>query len=920
MTNRTPALASAPSTAAIATTRLVLRDGSSAGVRLASSTDRDAMRLFFQDLSRESRRLRFLDNAEASDTLIDQLCNNADPMRTVTLVVYRHRTDGIRLVGVGSYFSKTAIEAEVAFAVDDRFHGKGIATALLERLARIATEHGFQSFDASVLFENKEMLDVFRDSGFGVRTTMADGCVDVRFSLAPSPDSVGAADERDRLATIASLRAILKPRAVAVIGASRTETNLGRRVFDALLSAGFHGSVYPVNPAVDQIKGIRCYRSARELPDGVDLAVIAVPRNQVLAVVDDCAVIGVKGIVVISAGFAEVGEPGRILEQKLVEKVRGYGMRMLGPNCMGVMNSRPEVRLNASFAESLPAAGNIVLASQSGGLGLAILGLAAERQLGLSTFVSLGNKGDISGNDLLQYGESDQATSVILFYLESFGNPRRFARLARRVSRKKPIVVVRAGRTPAGSRAAASHTAGLAASELAVDTLFRQSGVIRADTINEMFDIAACLDAQPLPPGRRVAILTNAGGPGILAADACSSNGLLVPELSEAMHSILATLLPGAASIGNPVDMAASAGPDEYRRSIEALLAADDVDAVIAVYTAIDSQRTPEMLAAIEHSVVAGRAGGSTKPVLVCTMATARVAPLHGGAETIPVYAFPEQAARALGKVAAYADWRNEPAGTFSSLQEIGLTEARALCRDIVGTRGDTWLTHEELGRLLQAFGLRLAPGVIARTADEAARMARLIGYPVVAKIVSSRALHKTELGGVRLDLANEQAVRAAFTEMSERACSMLGENVDGVLLQPMFAEGIETIVGLTEDPHFGALVAFGLGGVNVDVFRDVAFRIAPLTDRDADDLLHSIRGFPLLLGHRGHQPADLDALREIILRVSYLGEQVPELLELDLNPVIALAPGHGCEIVDARARVGPAPARTVSALASACV
>ncbi|HKY19907.1 MAG TPA: GNAT family N-acetyltransferase [Vicinamibacterales bacterium] len=877
---------------AVATSRLVLRDGSTAGVRPSVLADRDAIRRFFHELSPASRRLRFLASVQAPDDLINRLSDNSDPRKALTLVVTRLGTAGPEIVGVGSYFATSTTSAEVAFAVDDDFHGKGIATALLERLASFAASEGFEHFSASVLAENIEMLDVFRDSGFAVRSFSENGCVEERLSLQPSAAAVAAADARDRHATIASLRAILEPRAVAVIGASRSEANLGRRVFESLLRSGFTGPVYPVNRSVDELCGRACYRAARDLPAGVDLAVIAVPREAVLDAVDDCAVAGVKGIVVISAGFAETDERGRQLQAHLVERIRGYGMRMLGPNCMGLTNAAPGVRLNASFADHLPPAGRIALASQSGGLGLAVLSLAAARQMGLSTFFSLGNKADISGNDLLQYAESDPATSVVMLYLESFGNPRRFGQIARRVSRTKPIIVVKAGRTPAGNRAAASHTAGLAASELTVEGLFQQAGVIRADTINDMFDIAACLDAQPLPHGGRVAIVTNAGGPGILAADACSAAGLEV--------------VPTAIGKANPLDLIASAGADAYHDTIAALLASDDVDAVIAIYTTIDSRRTEGILSAIQEGVVSGRAtGGANKPVLVCTMASSDRAPLIAAGETIPVYEFPEQAACALGKAAAYAAWRAVPAGAYPLFQTTRMSDARELCRDIAGARGDTWLTTPELRSLLQATDLRAAPAVLSHSADEAAALARVFGFPVVAKIASTSALHKTELGGVRLHLTNEKAVRAAYDELSAIAAEKLDGTLDGILIQPMVTGGVEAIVGLSQDPMFGPLVAFGLGGINVELFRDVGFRIAPLTDRDADELMRSVRGFALLSGYRNQPPADIVALRDILLKISYLGAQIPELLELEFNPVIALSAGHGCQIVDARARVG---------------
>ena len=873
------------------TSRLVLRDGSSAGVRPATVSDRDAMRRFFDELSPTSRRLRFLAAATASDALLTQLCDNHEPQKALTLVVCRRGEHGTQIIGVGSYFADSDASAEVAFAVDDEFHGRGIATALLERLAVFGREQHFEHFSASVLPENCEMLDVFRDSGFDVHSTTDAGIVEVRLSLQSSTASIAAADDRERQATIASLRAILRPCAVAVVGVSRRPSHLGRRVFESLKRSGFKGPIYPVNPSVADLGGERCYFSARELPSGVDLAVIAVPRESVLAAVDDCAVAGIKGIVVISAGFAETDARGRELQTELVERVRGYGMRMVGPNCMGVINTDPAIGLNASFAERLPPSGRIALASQSGGLGLAVLNLAASRQIGLSTFVSLGNKADISGNDILQYAEHDPATSVVLLYLESFGNPRRFGQIARRVSRATPIVVVKSGRTAAGLRAAASHTAGLAASELAIDGLFQQAGVIRADTIDEMFDLAVCLDSQPLPPGRRVAIVTNAGGPGILAADACVAGGLDVQ--------------PTVAGITNPVDLIASADGAAYLDTIATLVEADNVDAVLAIYTTIDSARTDEMLSGIAKGVAEGRRRGfAQKPVVVCTMASANTAPLHAGTEILPVYEFPEQAARALAKAAAYAEWRAAPSGALVSFKNMRLREARDLCREVVRTRGESWLTTQELHQLLHAADLQLAPAVIAHSADEAAALARVFGYPVVAKLASPKAVHKTEVGGVRLHLANEYAVRLAYAELCATATEKLGGSLEGILIQPMVTNGTETLIGLSQDPMFGPLVAFGLGGTQVELFRDVAFRIAPLTERDVDEMIRSVRGFALLQGYRNKPPADLGALRDVLLKVSYLGAQIPELAELEFNPVIALPEGHGCQIVDVRARV----------------
>lgn len=903
-----PALPPRPALGGTGAERLLLRDGTAATVRRAGPDDRDAVDRFFKALSPESRRKRFLGAGDASPALIDRLCGADDPRTALTLLAWRQQDGRPTVIGVASYAAVDTSAAEAAFAVDDRLHGRGIATALLDRLAAIAAEHGFRWFEASTLTENHAMIAVFRDSGLELHSKADHGVLDVRIDIHPSADGVAAIDERQRRATVASLEPMLRPRSVAVIGVSRSPGNLGRRVFDAIAGGGFHGAFYAVNPAAAEVSGHTCYPSIGEAPGPIDLAIIAVPADAVAGVVDACATAGVRGLVVVSAGFAEVGEAGHARQRALVEQVRGYGLRMIGPNGMGVLNASADVRLNASFAERLPPPGGIALASQSGGVGLAILQLAVERRIGVSTFVSLGNKADVSGNDLLQYGESDDQTSVILLYLESFGNPRRFAQLARRIGRRKPIVAVKSGRTEAGSRAAGSHTAGLASSETAVEALFHQSGVIRADTIDEMLDVAACLELQPLPPGPKIAIVTNAGGPAIMAADACVTAGLTVPALSEGLRATLAAGLASAASTGNPVDLVASASEAAYRRTIEALLASPEVDALLVVYMPIDPSQSETVMAGIGAGVAASRsAGGLGKPVVACLMLQSRQPqPIPAGPEAVPAYAFPENAVRALGKAAAYARWRSEPAGLYWSFDDVQADEARVLCQAVAASRGDTWLTGEELGRVLRAFGLPLLAGTIARSEDDAVSLASIMGYPVVAKVNSPAILHKTERGGVRVNLRTPEDVRAAYREMAGLLPSgPRPDQMEGVLVQPML-QGIETIVGVADDPVFGPLVAFGLGGIEVELLRDVAFRIAPLTDRDADDLIHSVRSAPLLAGYRGRPAADVEALREVLLRVSLIAQHVPEIVEMDLNPVIALPAGQGCSIVDARIRVRP--------------
>ncbi|HUR32795.1 MAG TPA: GNAT family N-acetyltransferase [Vicinamibacterales bacterium] len=901
--------------------RLVLRDGTVASVRPTMVGDREAIRRFFHDLSPESRRNRFFTSAEPPDSVIARMSDSTDPHRALTLVVHRLRSDDLRPVALASYIGVTARVAEVAFAVDDSLQGRGVSTALLERLAVHAAREGFQRFQASTFADNHAMLEVFRDSGFEIRSRTSAGVVDLQLTLTMSPQGVRSSEERDRRATAASLAPMLTPSAVAVIGVSRDPAGIGRRVFDALRASGFGGPVHAVNHHAAVIDGVACVNSARALPAGTDLAVIAVPAPAVLGVVDDCAAAGVKSLVVISAGFAEAGADGRSQQQALVERVRNHGMRMVGPNCMGLLNAAAGVRLNASFSPVMPRPGRVALLSQSGALGIAIIELALERQVGLSTFVSVGNKADVSGNDLLQYWERDPDTDVMLLYLESFGNPRRFARLARRIARSKPIVAVKAGRTTAGVRAAGSHTAALAASDVAVDALFRQSGVIRADTIDEMFDVAACLESQPLPGGPRVAIVTNAGGPGILAVDACVAAGLQVVEFTPATRARVQALLHPAAHVDNPVDMIASADPDDYRRTIEAVLTAEEVDALIVIHAPVDRRTAAATHAAIAEGIAAGRrAGAVAKPVLSCLMAEPGMqGPIavdyHASDdaavlshERVPAYRFPENAARALGRIATYAAWRAQPPALFWSFDDLRPDEARDVCRAVLESRGsNAWLTPEETRGVLNAFGLPLLPTVLARSADDAAATASVLGYPVVVKVQARTLLHKSEVGAVQVGLSSERAVRAAYRELQAIASRHLPldpEQGEGVVIQPMISGGIETLVGVTDDPLFGALVAFGLGGTQVEVHGDVRFRIAPLTDRDADELLHGIRGIRLLQGYRGQPPADLDALREVLLRVARLAEDIPEIAELDLNPVIALPPGNGCRIVDARLRV----------------
>jgi acetyl coenzyme A synthetase (ADP forming)-like protein len=723
-------------------------------------------------------------------------------------------------------------------------------------------------------------------------------------AAAPSPPRTGE-----------GIEAILRPRSVAVIGASRDRGTIGAEIFHNLLSQGFQGAVYPVNPKADVVQSVRAYPSISAVPGPVDLAVIVVPAAAALAVLEDCGKAGVQGAIVISAGFKETGEAGAARERALVECARRHGMRIVGPNCLGVLNTEPGVRLDATFAPIFPPPGRIGFSSQSGALGLAILEYANELNLGISQFVSVGNKADVSGNDLIEFWEKDPGTDLILLYLESFGNPRRFTRIARRVGKVKPIVAVKSGRTGAGARAAASHTGSLAGSDAAVDALCLQSGVIRTDTIEELFDVAMLLAHQPVPRGRRVGIITNAGGPAIMASDACESHGLEIPALAEATAAALRGFLPPEASTKNPVDMIASAAPASFEKAIRLVAGDPGVDALLAIYVPPIVTRPLDVAEAIVRGAAAAardaaERGEAVKPVLTCFLGSHGVPEglrsLHEG--QIPSYAFPESAAIALARAVRYGRWRAEPAGTVPRFDDVDRPRAEAAiaaARARAGAGETAWLTPAETRELLDAYRLATPPLRVAADAESAVRAAREIGFPVVLKLVSQTITHKSDVGGVALDLRGESEVREAWRAIAGRLAERgWSDRMEGVLVQPMLKDGIEAIVGMTHDSSFGPLLMFGLGGVQVELLRDVAFRVHPLTDRDARELVRSVRGFPLLRGWRGAAPGDVAAIEETLLRVSQLAGDHPEVAEMDLNPLKVQPPGQGCVILDARVSV----------------
>lgn len=699
-----------------------------------------------------------------------------------------------------------------------------------------------------------------------------------------------------------SLDCIFKPRSIAVIGASRRPGSIGAEVFKNLMKSGFAGSVHPVNRSAQSVQSVPAFGSVLEIPETVDLAVIVVPKAHVLAVVDECAAKCVKGLVVLTAGFGELGVEGRTLQEQLRAKALSHGMRMIGPNCLGVLNTDPTVQLNATFAPTWPPRGGVAIASQSGAVGLALLDYARHLGIGISQFASMGNKADVSGNDLLEYWEDHVDTRVIALYLESLGNPARFMQLAKRVSRKKPIVVVKSGRTEAGARAAASHTGALAGMDIAVDALFHQAGVLRTDTVEELFDLVKLLSNQPVPVGNRVAILTNAGGPAIMASDACESRGLTLPRLTTETTTALRAALPAEAAVNNPIDMLASAPPQTYERCLRLLMDDDNVDVVLVLFVPPLVTEATEVAEAIRRAAV-----GATKPILVCLLGTDAVRRgedlLHDA--HIPTYGFPEAAVGALASAVRYRQFLERPQG--QDVEPAGIDRDRAaLAMQKVRTRTtEGWLTGEETRDLLQAYGLPMPRTATASSVEEALRLASDIGYPVALKLLSRRIVHKTEANGVHLDLRGPDDLRRAYSAIAEGArATSLADAMDGVLIQQMVTGGVEMYVGMTEAPGFGALLAFGAGGTAVEVYRDVAFRVHPLTDVDARDMLEQVRAKTLLRGFRGGPVADQAALIDAVLRVDRLARDWTEIRELDVNPLLALPVGRGVVALDARIRI----------------
>ncbi|MFR9729247.1 GNAT family N-acetyltransferase [Saccharopolyspora sp. MS10] len=857
---------------------VVLSDGGTVHLRPITPADAEQLVSFHGRLSDRTRYFRYFGPYPRMPQRDVERFSTVDHHDRVALVALL----GDDIVAVGRFDRlDDPGSAEVAFVVQDQHQGRGLGSILLEHLAAAARERGLARFVAEVLAENSAMVRVFRDAGYQVRRAMEEGVVHLEFDIDPTEESLAVARAREQAAEARSVHNLLHPRAVAVIGASTDHRKIGHAVLVNLLTADFAGPVYPVNPEHRAVRGVRAYPSVLDIPDDVDLAVVAIPAAGIDAVLDACLAKGVKALVIVSSGFSESGPDGREIERRMVRAARVHGMRVVGPNALGVVNTDPGYRLNATLAPRLPGSGRTGFFCQSGALGVAILATATERGLGLSTFVSAGNRADVSGNDLLQYWQTDPATDVVLLYLESFGNPRKFARLARRLARTKPIVVVKSGRNAVRPGLAATS---VQVDENSVQALFEQAGVIRVESVAQMFDTALLLAHQPLPAGERVAVVGNSSALGMLASDVAQAQGLRLA--------------------GEPVDVGASAEPEVFAAAVREAALREDVDALVTVFAPpVAVPGTAYARALREALREAG--SGATKPVVTTFLAAEGVpdelaVPGPDGSAgwgSVPSYPSPERAVLALARATRYARWRAAPQGDFTRPEDIAPERARRLVETAL-VSGEARLADEQVVELLGHYGIELVPFRRARDAHAAVAAATELGFPVVLKSASEQLRHRADLVGVRLDLINADAVRAAYGDL-RRVSGM-----DDVYVQRMAGRGHSCVIDLMDDPSFGTLVSFGLSGVASELLGDKAYRAVPMTDVDVAALVRSPRAAPLLAGYRGDEPADLAALEDLVLRVATLVEDLPEVRELTLQPV--LASPSGVRVTGARVSVRP--------------
>ena len=863
---------------------VVLRDGSVAHVRPIMPDDADALRRFHAGQSAESIYLRFFaplkelsDKDVARFTLVDH------DWRVALVATLRGE-----IIGVARYDRLDATTAEVAFHISDSHQGKGVGSVLLEHLAAIGQERGVAKFVADVLPQNRKMIQVFTEAGYEVNYHFEDGIIAVALQIEPTAQSQAVRMSREHRAEALSVRSMLVPESVAVVGAGRRADSIGHQLLQNILAADFKGRVHAVNNEALEVLGLKAYSKVSDIPDHVDLAVVAVPAESVLDVVQDCAAAGVKTLLVGSAGFAESGPVGELRQQELLRTAHDSGMRVIGPNSFGLINCHPDVCLNASLAPVLPTAGHLGLFSQSGALGIAVLADAAKRNLGISVFASAGNRVDVSGNDFMQYWIDDEDTHVVGLYLESMGNPRKFSRIGRQLALRKPVIVVKSGissySVPPGHQARATRVP-----PAAFDAMLRQAGVIRVENVHQLFDVAQLLVHQPLPRGGRVAIVGNSTALGALTAEACVSWGL------EITHG--------------PVCLSAEAKVSEFVTALDAAFEDEDVDSVLTCFT-------PPLVTSgvdVAHAVVES-AARSEKPCVstflgmrgITAVLSGREAEDHGCARAVPAYPMPEDAVRSLVAATRYGQWRARDRGELVNPSGVNREAVEHIVeRILVDTPEGRALAPAEAQTLLAAYGVELWPTIAVETADDAVAAAEQLGYPVVLKSISPSVRHQPGLAGIRLDLGTETSVRESFEALSLRLSPL---HADTFVVQRMATPGVACVVRTAEDPLFGPVVSFSIAGPPTDLLGDIGHRIPPLTDVDVSDLISSVKASPLLDGYRGAAPTDRSALADLLARVSVLADQQPDVASLVINPVIA-HPG-GVDVLGVEIVVAPASTR----------
>jgi acyl-CoA synthetase (NDP forming)/nucleotide-binding universal stress UspA family protein/RimJ/RimL family protein N-acetyltransferase len=866
-------------------------DGRLVQLRPADADDADALRALDEQASDRSIHFRFFSlSRSVAERYTAEIV--AAPQTVTRDSVVAVIDDDI--VGLGTLEVTGPNTGELAVLIADSVQHEGIGTLLVEQLVLAGRRRGLRTLIADVLADNTPMIRVLRDLGLPSRRTLENGVVRLELDVEIGTDApfALAVTERERLAETASLAPLLAPRSVAVIGVGSRENSVGRALLRNVLGSGYTGRVHVVHPRHDEVLGVSAVHSVAELPEACDLAIVAVPAPSVAEVVEQCGLRGVRSALLLSSGFGEAGPAGEAAQRRVLADARRHGLRLVGPNCLGLVNTDPAVLLNATFAPMPMLAGGLALASQSGAVGIAVMRAAADRGVGVAAFVSIGNKADVSGNDLLLAWEGDERVSVIGLYLESFGNPRKFVRVARTVARSKPVLALKAGRGVVGQRAGQSHTAAAAAAEPVVDALFAQAGVQRLDTMEQLLDAVRVIDQQPAPGGPRVGIVGNSGGPEILAADSAEAAGLQVVELSPPTRARIRDAVPTLAADRNPVDLGAAVQPEQLRRALDVLVGSGEVDAVVTVFA--------ETLAAVPdevRAVIASVATSASIPVIATEVGTPpRTVPLAGTGRALPVFGFPEPAVAALAvavRAAAVTHRALEPARVPAG---VDLDRVRAIVVARLA-EGGGWCDPTVSADLLRACGLPMSEQLVVSGVDAACDAAEQLGFPVVVK--RARGVHKSDTGGVVVDVRDRAGVRDAVLSVGA------GEGAVEVLLQPMHTGGVEVIVGGLQDPQFGPVVMAGAGGVLTALTGRPSLRLAPLSDADVDAMLATPTMSRLLSGFRGKAAVSRPALADLVRRVGRLVDRVPEIAELDLNPV--LCRGDELVIVDAKIRIAPA-------------